>query len=136
MSSFDPNTNVHKAMEAQRQLSETDPQLDFALSNSTEKGIPEIQINASHGAFLSILCKMVNAKKVLEIGTLGGYSTIWFAKSVPGVHVTSLEIDPKHREVALENTKQCGNVDILLGDALDILPKLAEKGEVFDFVGS
>lgn len=77
---------------------------------------------------------MSNAKNVLEVGTLGGYSTIWFAKSVPGVHVTSLEIDPKHRDVALENTAGCDNVEIMLGAALDLLPKLAEQGKVFDFV--
>lgn len=77
---------------------------------------------------------MTNAKNILEIGTLGGYSTIWFAKSVPGVQVTSLEINPKHRDVAMENTADCKNVDIILGAALDILPKLAEQGKVFDFV--
>lgn len=136
MSLFDSSTKVQKAMEAQRLLSKTNPQLDYALSNSTAKGLPEISINSSQGAFLSILCKMTNAKKVLEIGTLGGYSTLWFAKSVPGVRVTSLEIDPKHRDVALENTKECDNVEILLGAALDTLPKLAEKGEVFDFVSN
>lgn len=123
-------------MEAQKLLSKTNPQLDFALSNSDEKGIPPIAINASQEAFLFILCKMVNAKNILEIGTLGGYSTLWFAKSVPGVQVTSLEIDPKHRHVALENTAECDNVEVLLGAALDILPKIAEQGKVFDFVGS
>lgn len=135
MSNVYPRTKIQKAMEAQEQLSTNDSKLEYALSNSTEKGLPPISINPSQGVFLSILCKMVNAKKVLEIGTLGGYSTLWFAKSVPGVLVTSLEIDPKHRDVALENTAECDNVEILLGDALETLPKLAEKGETFDLVG-
>lgn len=73
----------------------------------------------------------MGAKKILEIGTLGGYSTIWFAST--GAHVTSIEIDPKHRDVALQNTDGL-DVDIILGAALDVLPKLAEEGRKFDFV--
>ena len=68
---------------------------------------------------------------MLEIGTLGGYSTIWFART--GAKVTSIEISPKHRDVALENTKGL-DVEIILGSALDVLPKLAEKGQKFDFI--
>ena len=68
---------------------------------------------------------------MLEIGTLGGYSTIWFART--GAKVTSLEINPKHRDVALENIKGL-DVEIILGAALDVLPKLAKEGRRFDFI--
>jgi predicted O-methyltransferase YrrM len=74
---------------------------------------------------------LINAKSVLEVGTLGGYSTIWFAKT--GAKVTSIEINPRHRNVALENTEGL-DVDIILGAALDVLPKLAAEGKKFDFV--
>lgn len=73
----------------------------------------------------------MNAKSVLEIGTLGGYSTIWFART--GAKVTSIEIDPKHKDVALENTEGL-DVEIVLGAALNVLPKLAAEGRKFDFI--
>jgi len=73
----------------------------------------------------------MGAKNVLEIGTLGGYSSICFAQA--GAKVTSIEIDAKHREVALENIQGL-DVEILLGAALDVLPKLAKEGRKFDMV--
>lgn len=120
------------SLTAQKQLLKPNQRLDAAIANCERNSIPPIAVGPSQGHFLSILCKMINAQSVLEIGTLGGYSTIWFAESVPGVHVTSIEFNPKHRDVALENVKGLGNVDILLGAALDVLPKLAEEGKVFD----
>jgi predicted O-methyltransferase YrrM len=91
-------------------------QLDHALANSAAKGLPPITINALQGQYLAIQCQLINAKSVLEVGTLGGYSTIWFAST--GAKVTSIEINPKHRDVALENTKGL-DVEIILGAALD-----------------
>lgn len=130
--------SLHRAFgivtQAQDDLIKSTPQLDFALSNSAAQGLPSITIAPAQGVSLSILCQLVQAKNVLEIGTLGGYSTIFFANSVPGVHVTSIEYNPKHHAVALENTKDCGNVEIILGAALDVLPKLAAEGRKFDFV--
>jgi len=73
----------------------------------------------------------MGVKSVLEIGTLGGYSSICFAQA--GAKVTSIEIDAKHRDVALENVEGL-DVEILLGAALDVLPKLAEEGRKFDLV--
>jgi predicted O-methyltransferase YrrM len=108
-----------------------DPKLDQAITNSTAKGLPAITISALQGQYLSIQCQLINAKSVLEIGTLGGVSSIWFART--GAKVTSIEIDPKHRDVALENTKGL-DVEVILGAALDILPKLAAEGRKFDFV--
>jgi predicted O-methyltransferase YrrM len=107
------------------------PQLDHALSNSTTTGLPPITVSALQGQYLAIQCRLIGAKSVLEIGTLGGYSTIWFAST--GASVTSIEISPKHRDVALENTKGL-DVEIILGAALDVLPKLAEEGRKFDLV--
>lgn len=120
--------------EAQNDLLKSTPQLDHALSNSAAKGLPSIAISPLQGISLSILCQFVQAKNILEIGTLGGYSTLWFANSVPGVKVTSIEYNSRHRDVALENTKHCDNVEIILGAALDVLPKLAAEGRKFDFI--
>jgi predicted O-methyltransferase YrrM len=117
--------------EAQSSLLKPNPQLDHAISNSAANSLPEITISALQGQYLAIQCQLINAKNVLEIGTLGGYSTIWFAST--GAKVTSIEIDPKHRDVALENTKGL-DVEIILGAALDVLPKLEAEGRKFDFI--
>ncbi|KAK5169797.1 uncharacterized protein LTR77_005775 [Saxophila tyrrhenica] len=136
MSSIPPElqTAVSKSEQAQHDLVKSTPQLDNALSNSKSNGLPNIAIGPAQGSYLSILCQMTKAKSVLEIGTLGGYSTIWFATSVPGIKVTSIEYNEKHRDVAAENTKDLDNVEIILAAALDVLPQLAEKGEKFDFI--
>lgn len=132
MSSSDKLSQAIKIdTQAQKSLLVPNPQLDHALSNSTANGLPPITISALQGQYLAIQCRLINAKSVLEIGTLGGYSTIWFAST--GAKVTSIEIDPKHRDVATENTKGL-DVEIILGAALDVLPKLAEEGRKFDFV--
>ncbi|KAF2094981.1 S-adenosyl-L-methionine-dependent methyltransferase [Rhizodiscina lignyota] len=111
-----------------------DPRLQKALDASKAAGLPEIYISEQQGQYLSIICQLVGAKNVLEIGALGGYSTIWLAKT--GAHVTSIEINPKHRDVALANTKGQGfdNVDVILGSSLEVMPKLAEEGKKFDLV--
>ena len=125
---------VEKSLSAQNDLVKSTERLDKAVTNSKQNGLPPIAINAAQGQYLSILCQLTNAKNILEIGTLGGYSTIWFANSVPGVQVTSIEFNPKHRDVALENIKGMDNVEIILGAALDVLSQLANDGRVFDFV--
>jgi predicted O-methyltransferase YrrM len=125
------------ASSAQSRLVKSSASLEAALSNSQQQGIPPIAIGPAEGQYLSILCKLIGAKRILEIGTLGGYSTLWFVESVPGVKVTSIEINPKHRDVALENIKaspNAGNADVILGAALDVLPTLLAQGQVFDFV--
>ncbi|GAB7344093.1 hypothetical protein MBLNU457_1999t1 [Dothideomycetes sp. NU457] len=111
--------------------SELNERLSNALATSAANGLPPITISPLQGQYLAIQCRLMNAKRVLEIGTLGGYSSIWFASA--GASVTSIEIDPKHREVALRNTKGL-DVDVILGAALDVLPKLASEGRVFDLV--
>lgn len=117
--------------QARTSLLKPDPQLDLALANSAANGLPAITISDLQGQYLAIQCQLINAKSVLEVGTLGGYSTIWFART--GAKVTSIEIDSKHRDVALENTKGL-DVDIILGAALDVLPRLAEEERKFDFI--
>lgn len=117
--------------EARNSLLKRDEQLESALANSAANGLPAITISPLQGQFLAIQCQLINAKSVLEIGTLGGYSTIWFAQT--GAKVTSIEINPKHRDVALENTKGL-DVEIMLGAALDVMPKLVEEGRKFDLI--
>ncbi|TVY35306.1 O-methyltransferase [Lachnellula subtilissima] len=116
---------------AQSALLRPNPKLAHALANSKAKGLPPISVVPLSGQYLSILAGIMGAKSVLEIGTLGGYSTICFAEA--GAKVTSIEIDPKHRDVALENVDGL-DVEILLGAALEVLPKLAEQGRKFDMV--
>jgi caffeoyl-CoA O-methyltransferase len=104
-----------------------------------ESGIPQISVSANQGKFLQVLARACRAKKVLEIGTLGGYSTIWMARALPpGGKVVTLEIDPKHAEVARRNFERAGLsnvVDIRLGKALDTLSAMNAAGEgPFDMI--
>ncbi|KAK1672181.1 O-methyltransferase [Colletotrichum godetiae] len=105
--------------------------LDDAIANSQKHDLPEITVSPLQGQFLAIQCKLIGAKEVLEIGTLGGYSTIWLAET--GAKVTSIEINPRHRDVALQNVSGL-DTEIILGSALDVLPKLAAEGRKFDLV--
>ena len=117
--------------QARTSLLRPNRQLEHALTNSAANGLPAITISDLQGQYLALQCRLINARSVLEIGTLGGYSTIWFAQT--GAKVTSIEIDPKHRNVALENTDGL-DVEVLLGSALDVLPRLAGEGRKFDFI--
>ncbi|KAK3679707.1 hypothetical protein LTR78_000083 [Recurvomyces mirabilis] len=125
---------LEASLKAQNLLLKSNTRLDNAVANCEKNKIPSIAISPLQGQFLSLLCKMSNAKNILEVGTLGGYSTIWFAESVPGVHVTSIEFNAKHRDVALDNTKDLDNVNIILGAAADVIKQLKQDGKVFDLV--
>jgi predicted O-methyltransferase YrrM len=106
---------------------------DDALRGARERaraaGLPDIAVAATHGALLALLARLAGARRVLEVGTLGGYSTIWLARAVgPGGLVTTLEIDPHHAEVARSCVDAAGvgdRVEILLGPALESLPTVA-----------
>ena len=104
-----------------------------------ESGIPQISVSANQGKFLQVLAKLCGAKKILEVGTLGGYSTIWMARALPpdGKMIT-LEIEAKHAEVARLNFKRAGLsniIDIRLGKAIDLMPKLRADNEgPFDMI--
>jgi len=104
-----------------------------------QSGIPQISVSPNQGKFLHILAKLCNAETILEMGTLGGYSTIWMARALPGNgKLVTLEIDKKHADVAQQNFYRCGlaeKIEIRLGKAIDILPQLkAEGAGPFDMI--
>lgn len=115
---------------AQRLVDEDDG-LNDALEASVEAGLPPINVTPNQGKLLHLLARMAQARTVLEIGTLGGYSTIWLARAVgPGGRVVTLEVDPAHAEVARTNLARAGVaelVDIRVGRALDTLPLLHDE---------
>jgi predicted O-methyltransferase YrrM len=116
-----------------------DPALEAALAASAAAGLPAINVSAVQGKLLQLLARAIGAHNVLEIGTLGGYSSIWLARALPdGGRLVSLEADPRHAEVARANIARAGldsSVEVRLGMALDLLPELAaEGGEPFDLV--
>ena len=120
------NYIVHKLIPA-------DDSLDHAVRSSDEAGLPSIQVSPAQGKFLYMLAKVHRAKRILEIGTLGGYSTIWLARALPedGKLIT-MEIDPKHAAVAQSNLGRAGlskKVELLVGNALDLLPDLEKRNE-------
>ena len=105
----------------------------LATENSIkEANIPQISISPNQGKFLHILAKLCNAKKILEIGTLAGYSTIWLARALPqNGRMITLEFDPRHAAVAQRNITRAGldaMVDIRIGRALDVLPQSEKEG--------
>ena len=113
-----------------------DPVLSGALEDSDAAGLPKIAVSAQQGKFLSLLATAVGARRILEIGTLGGFSTIWLARGAgPDGRVTTLEYEPKHAEVARANIDRAGvgdRVEVLVGAALDTLPSVT--GGPFDLV--
>jgi predicted O-methyltransferase YrrM len=118
---------------------ERDPVLDAALAHSDVSGLPPIAVSATHGKFLALLATIRGAKNILEIGTLGGFSTICLARTLPAEgRLISLEADAKHAEVARTNLERAGLsevVQVRVGSALDTLPLLVREGAgPFDFV--
>lgn len=109
-----------------------DEALDAAVEASDGAGLPAIQVAANQGKLLNLLARLQGARTVLEIGTLGGYSTIWLARALPeGGKVVTLEADPAYAEVARANIERAGLADVVeirVGRALDTLPELAEEG--------
>jgi len=116
----------------------TDDALEHALRASAEAGLPPISVSPTQGKLLMLLAHMSGAQRILEIGTLGGYSTIWLARALPADgQLISLEYDPKHAVVARGNLDYAGlsnKVTVREGRALDTLPQLvAENIAPFDF---
>jgi predicted O-methyltransferase YrrM len=116
-----------------------DEVLTAALKNATDAGLPVIAVSPTQGKQLHLIAKMCHARNILEIGTLGGYSTIWLAWALPqGGRVITLEIDPKHADVARKNFALAGlanMIELRLGSALETLPKLAaERRGPFDLI--
>jgi predicted O-methyltransferase YrrM len=120
-------------------LAPPDVALQVALEASKAAGLPDIQVSPNQGKFLNLLARIQSARTILELGTLGGYSTIWLARALPrdGTLIT-LEADAKHAEVARANFAQAGLdriIELRLGAALETLPKLAaEKKGPFDLI--
>ena len=113
------------------QLIPSDAVLEATLAASTAAGLPQIAVSAPQGKQLHLLALLMGARNILEIGTLGGYSTIWLARALPpGGHLITLEADPKHAEVAGANIAQAGLsgvVELRQGRALDTLPQISEE---------
>lgn len=115
-----------------RALVPPDPALDAALEAGEAAGLPRIGVAPNQGKMLQFLARMQGARRILEVGTLGGYSTIWLARALPADgRLITLEVDPKHAEVARRNIERAGLgdvVDVRLGPGLETLPKLAAEG--------
>ena len=118
-------------------LLKPDSALASALRHNAAQGLPPIDVSAAQGKMLMLLAQMAQAKHILEVGTLGGYSTIWLARALPDDgQLVSLEIDPDHEKVARENLERAGlgpNVQIVTGAALDSLRNM-QPSAPFDFI--
>lgn len=117
----------------------SDAAVDAALKASADAGLPQIQVSPPQGKLLHLFALALGAQNILEIGTLGAYSTIWMARALPaGGRLITLEADPKHAEVARANIARAGLasvIDLRLGKALETLPKLASEGRSpFDLI--
>ena len=118
-------------------LHPVDEVLDAAVLAGVEAGLPSIQVSPPQGMFLYLLAKVHGARRILEIGTLGGYSAIWLGRALPDDgELVTIEIDPKHARVATSNIERAGlatKVKVLTGDARELLPKLEKQaGKPFD----
>ncbi|MGE3108315.1 MAG: O-methyltransferase [Phycisphaerales bacterium] len=116
---------------------DTDPA--FVLEEAGAAGLPAIHVSPMQGRSLAVLASIVGARRVLEIGTLAGYSTIWLARALPaGGHVITLEIDARHAQIARHNFQRLGLADriqLRLGPAIDSLAELhREAADLFDLV--
>src|SRR5580704_16209979 len=110
----------------------TDPVLEAALKDSDAAGLPAISVTPTQGKRLWLFARLVGARKILEVGTLGGYSTIWLARALPkDGRLMTIEASPEHAEVASANLKRAGlddRIELRIGRGLDLLPKLAAEG--------
>jgi predicted O-methyltransferase YrrM len=105
-----------------------DPALEAVQSACAAAGLPAISVTPPQGRFLYLLARMQGARRILEVGTLGGYSTVWLARALPhDGRLITLEVDPRHAELARQNIEQARfkeRVDVHLGPALQTLPQL------------
>jgi len=116
-----------------------DAALDATLQASADAKLPAIQVSAMQGRWLQLIAKAMGARRILEIGTLGGYSSIWLARALPaGGQLITLEVDPHHAAVARQNFARAGvadKIDLRLGSASDTLPSLVrDHAAPFDFI--
>lgn len=116
-----------------------DPALDAALAANADAGLPAIDVSPTQGKQLNLLARLAGARRILEVGTLGGYSSIWMARALPANgRLVTLELDPKHADVARANLDRAGlgeRVEVRVGAALETLAQLeVEDAEAFDMV--
>jgi predicted O-methyltransferase YrrM len=116
-----------------------DPVLAAALKSHADASLPPINVTPTLGKFLHLQARAIRAQRILEIGTLGGYSTIWLARALPPTgKLITLEYDPKHAEVARKNFQRAdlaNQIEIMIGAALDTLPQLAAQNPpAFDLI--
>lgn len=135
------DTNIFEQVDAYivERLAPEDAALKDTITSLSKAGMPQISVSANQGKFLQVLAVLCKAKKILELGTLGGYSTIWMARALPeGGKLISLEVDPHHAEVAITNITKAGvadKVEVRVGKALDLLPRMiSEKEGPFDLI--
>ncbi|ATP58193.1 methyltransferase [Pedobacter ginsengisoli] len=120
-------------------LAPEDEVLKETIKSLDDENMPQISVTANQGKFLQVIARMCNAKRILELGTLAGYSTIWMARSLPeSGKIVTVEFDPHHANVAKQNIEKAGlsdRVDIRVGKAMDIMLQLKEaKEEPFDLI--
>jgi predicted O-methyltransferase YrrM len=121
------------------ELNAPDPELMAAVQASVAAGLPSIQVSAAQGKLLQLLALAQGAKRILEVGTLGGYSALWLARALPAEgRLVTLELDPYHAEVALRNFVNAGvaeRIELQVGPALDSLARLrAQHVAPFDLI--
>ena len=120
-------------------LVKSDPILEAALAAGLAAGMPQIQVSPTQGKFLHLLARIQGARRVLEVGTLAGYSTIWLGRALPpDGRLVSLELDPRHAEIARTNLRRAGLdtiAEVVVGPAVDSLAALVDESvEPFDLV--
>ncbi len=118
-------------------LVQPDPVFQQIIERSDQAGLPPISVTAAQGKLLELLARSIGARRILEIGTLGGYSAGWMARALPADgKIVTIELEPRHAEVARENLKLAGvgdRVEVIVGAASIVLARLA-GGPPFDFV--
>ncbi|MEH6942753.1 O-methyltransferase [Bacillus sp. JJ722] len=120
-------------------LHSTDPIMDSILKTNSEANLPAIDVSPNQGKLLCLLAKLKGAKNILEIGTLGGYSSVWLGRALPeDGRLITLEFNSKHAKVAEDNIRNSGlenKIEVIVGPALESLPTLKDKGfSSFDFI--
>lgn len=104
--------------------------LEKAYKNQVAGGLPDIAVSQNQGRFLQVQAKIANAKHILELGTLGGYSTLWLVNATPETKVTTIEYSPEHAKVARATFEEAGvadRIEVLQGAGVDVLPKVYEE---------
>lgn len=135
------NLSIFEKVDAyiQQLFAQEDKVLSDTIQSLDAEGLPQISVSATQGKFLQMLAMLANASRILELGTLGGYSTIWLARALPdNGKLITIEFDELHAEVAKKNIHEAGlsqKVEVRVGKAIDVLPNMiAAHEEAFDLI--